>query len=96
MTGPAQEPPPLPYLAARGAHHFAIELEVAVTTERMRREGGVGLYSRARMLARCIGAWRSNSRMPAATVRAFRAGDLYASGTISGSEAGSHTEAWRS
>jgi fumarylacetoacetase len=90
VTGPVQEPPPLPHLATSGAHGFAISLEVVLSSERMRYEGmpahtvahtnfAAMYWSMAQQLAHMSS---NGSRV--------RAGDLYGSGTISGSNLGSY------
>jgi fumarylacetoacetase len=79
VAGPAQEPPPLPYLAQRGAHAFAIDLQVRFipaggSESTICRTNFKYLYwSMAQQLAHHT-ASGCNTRV----------GDLMASGTISG------------
>jgi fumarylacetoacetase len=86
VAGPAQEPPPLPYLAQRSAQNYDIALEVTLRSEAMARSGTrehviaqtnfSGMYwSMAQQLAHAS----SNGARP-------RAGDLYGSGTVSGAQ----------
>jgi len=89
VAGPPQDPPPLAYLATRGAHAYDIALAVSLRSEAMVRanvrEHTItqtnfrGMYwSMAQQLAH---AASNGARV--------RAGDLYGSGTISGSGPGS-------
>ena len=94
VPGPAQEPAPLPYLAQTGEHNFNIHLEVALTpaggaeTTISRSNFGLMYWSMAQQLAHHT----SNGCN-------LEAGDLCASGTISGTtpdSLGSMLElAWR-
>ncbi|GAA4041791.1 fumarylacetoacetase [Hymenobacter glaciei] len=94
VPGPAQEPAPLPYLAQHGEHNFDVHLEVALTPEGgpettiSRSNFGLMYWSMAQQLAHHT----SNGCN-------LEAGDLYASGTISGTtpdSLGSMLElAWR-
>jgi fumarylacetoacetase len=90
VAGPAQEPPPLPYLATAEPEAYDIALEVTLQSAAMRerqlapqaicRTNFRGMYwSMAQQLAHVS----SNGAR-------VRAGDLYGSGTISGSEPGSY------
>jgi fumarylacetoacetase len=79
VNGPAQEPPPLPYLAQSGARGFDIRLEIALTPA-----GGAAMTisrSNARHLY-----WSVAQQLAHHTVSGCntRVGDLMASGTISG------------
>ena len=79
VAGPAQEPAPLPYLNQSGAHNFDIHLEIALTavngveTTLSRTNFGLIYWSMAQQLAH-----------HASNGCNLEAGDLYASGTISG------------
>ena len=79
VAGPAQEPVPLPYLAQSGAHNFDVHLEVALTpatggeTTLSRANFGLMYWSMAQQLTH-----HASNGCP------LEAGDLYASGTISG------------
>ena len=94
IAGPEQEPAPLPYLAQRGDHNFDVQLEVALTPEGgtettiSRSNFGLMYWSMAQQLTHHT----SNGCN-------LEAGDLYASGTISGTtpdSLGSMLElAWR-
>ncbi|MET4073070.1 fumarylacetoacetase [Hymenobacter sp. UYCo722] len=94
VAGPVQEPAPLPYLAQSGSHNFDVHLEVALTPEAgteiiiSRSNFGLMYWSMAQQLAHHT----SNGCN-------LEAGDLCASGTISGTtpdSLGSMLElAWR-
>jgi fumarylacetoacetase len=90
VAGPVQEPLPAPYLATSGAHNFSIELEVALRTERMRREG-IPEHVVARTNVRAM-YWSMAQQLAhmSSNGSRIRAGDIYASGTISGSEPGTY------
>ena len=90
VAGPAQEPPPLPYLATKGAHCFAVDLDVSISTERMRAQGAPPhLLSRTTFAALY---WSMAQQLAHASSNGspIRAGDVFASGTISGSEPGTY------
>jgi fumarylacetoacetase len=78
-AGPVQEPAPLPYLQHPGAHNFDVHLEVALTpaagpeTTISRANFGLMYWSMAQQLTH-----------HASNGCNLEAGDLYASGTISG------------
>lgn len=85
-SGPEQEPAPLAHLAQAGPHHFDVHLEVWLKTpslsapERISATNFRELYwSPAQQLAH-----QTSNGTP------LEPGDLYASGTISGSEPGSY------
>ena len=94
IAGPVQDPAPLAYLAQRGEHNFDVHLEVVLTPEGgaettiSRSNFGLMYWSMAQQLAHHT----SNGCN-------LEAGDLYASGTISGTtpdSLGSMLElAWR-
>ena len=79
LAGPAQEPAPLPYLNQAGAHNFDVHLEVTLTpangaeTTLSRTNFGGMYWSMAQQLTH-----------HASNGCNLEAGDLYASGTISG------------
>ena len=79
VAGPTQEPTPLPYLAHSGAHNFDVYLEVALApsqgpeTTISRTNFGLMYWSMAQQLTH-----------HASNGCNLEAGDLYASGTISG------------
>jgi fumarylacetoacetase len=74
-----QEPEPLPYLVAASGAAFDIDVEVAVNGEVLTRTNARGLYwTPSQLLA--------HTTLGGATVTA---GDLFGTGTISGSEPGS-------
>ncbi|MBU6122016.1 fumarylacetoacetase [Hymenobacter siberiensis] len=79
IAGPTQEPQPLPYLSQSGAHNFDVHLEVALTpangpeTTISRANFGLMYWSMAQQLTH-----------HASNGCNLEAGDLYASGTISG------------
>ena len=74
----AQDPEPLPYLRTEGAWALDLALEVELNGEVISRTNARGLY------------WTFPQQLAHATVNgaAVRPGDLFASGTISGPEAG--------
>jgi fumarylacetoacetase len=79
VPGPRQEPAPLPYLVADGAHALDVDLEVELNGSVVSRTNARGLY------------WTMPQQLAHATVNgaSVRTGDLFASGTISGPAAGS-------
>jgi fumarylacetoacetase len=79
VAGPEQDPPPLPYLRTEGEWALDLELEVTLAGETISRTNSRALY------------WNAVQQLAHATVggAAVRAGDLFASGTISGSDPGS-------
>jgi len=85
IAGPEQDPRPLPYLQTAESWNFDIKLEVLLQTERMLREGAAP----ERIVQSNYGYmyWNMAQQLAHATVNgtAIRPGDLYASGTISGS-----------
>jgi fumarylacetoacetase len=89
VQGPAQEPPPLPYLRTDGAWGYDIALAVDLQTQQMEERGiepqTISQTSFAGMY------WNVAQQLAHATANgaATRPGDLFASGTISGSEPGS-------
>ncbi len=76
---PKQDPEPLPYLRVPGDWALDIELEVELSGTVVSRTNASGLY------------WTMPQQLAHATVNgaSIRTGDLFASGTISGSEHGS-------
>jgi fumarylacetoacetase len=79
VSGPAQEPPVLPYLQTEGPHNFDIQLEVLIkpnkgTEKRVCRSNFRHMY------------WSMSQQLAHHTVNGcnVRVGDLCASGTISG------------
>jgi len=78
VEGPVQEPPPLPYLRAPEPRNLDLQLEVELNGEVISRTGTAGIY------------WSMAQQLAHATVNGavVRPGDLFASGTISGSEPG--------
>jgi fumarylacetoacetase len=89
VAGPEQTPPPLAYLASHEHANYDIRLEVTIQTQRMRderiaphaitRTNYAGMY------------WNFAQQLAHATANGAtaRAGDLFASGTISGPTRGS-------
>jgi fumarylacetoacetase len=81
MTGgPEQEPAVLPYLASQGKKNFDINLEVSIGDTVISRSNFKNMY------------WNVYQQLAHHTVNGcnIQVGDLYASGTISGPEAGSY------
>jgi fumarylacetoacetase len=78
VPGPEQDPPPLPYLRSEERWALDLELEVVLGSEAISRTNARGLY------------WSAAQQLAHATVAGatVRAGDLFASGTISGSDPG--------
>ena len=79
VHGPAQDPEPLSYLRAEGDWNLDLDLEVELNGEVVSRTNARGLY------------WSLAQQLAHATVNgaSVRPGDLFASGTISGSAPGS-------
>jgi fumarylacetoacetase len=79
VAGPRQEPEPLPYLRVDGAWNLDAELQVELNGQVVSRTNARALY------------WSMPQQLAHATVNgtSLRAGDLFASGTISGAEPGS-------
>jgi fumarylacetoacetase len=78
VAGPRQDPEPLPYLRAEGRWALDLELQVELDGELMSTTNARGLY------------WTFPQLLAHATVNgaATRPGDLFATGTISGSAPG--------
>ena len=79
IPSPTQDPPVLPYLQQEGAHHFDIALEAAITTP----DGNETMICRSNFKHLY---WSMAQQLAHHTVNGcnVRAGDLMASGTISG------------
>jgi fumarylacetoacetase len=79
VPAPVQDPEPLPYLRVEGDSALDVELEVEIGDTVVSRTNARGLY------------WTMPQQLAHATVNgaSLRTGDLFASGTISGSEHGS-------
>jgi fumarylacetoacetase len=79
VAAPAQDPQPLPYLRTEGDWALDVALEVELDGQVVSRTNARGLY------------WTFPQQLAHATVNGANArpGDLFASGTISGSERGS-------
>ncbi len=85
IANPPQDPPPLPYLRTGEPCGYDIALSVDVRSERMRAEGfAAQTISRTNFSSMY---WNMAQQLAHATVNGAltRAGDLFASGTISGS-----------
>ena len=74
VAGPAQDPPPLPYLAPDGPWGLDLELVLALDGEVVSRPPFASMY------------WTADQQLAHLTVNgaSLRTGDLYASGTVSG------------
>ncbi|MDP9110266.1 MAG: fumarylacetoacetase [Candidatus Eremiobacteraeota bacterium] len=85
VAGPVQEPAPLDYLQIRQPCNYDIALEVRLQSERMSAER-IAAVTIARSNFQYM-YWSMEQQLAHATVNgtAVRPGDLYASGTISGS-----------
>ncbi len=84
VSGPQQEPQPLPYLRTAEAWNYDVQLCVELQTAKMRESG-----AEAEVVSRTnfkYMYWNMAQQLAHATVNgtAVRPGDLYASGTISG------------
>jgi fumarylacetoacetase len=89
VAAPKQEPAPLPYLRAAGDYNYDIALEIALQTKAMRgteTSAAVVSQSNARYLYWTMAQQLAHATSNGATISP---GDLFASGTISGSEPGS-------
>jgi len=86
VDGPVQDPPPLPYLRCAQAWNYDITLSVLLQTKQM-HESGVPGETVARSNYRYM-YWNMAQQLAHVTVNgtAIRPGDLYASGTISGTD----------
>jgi fumarylacetoacetase len=84
VAGPSQEPPPLPYLAISGNHHFDIDLSVTLATSS--EDSATVCRTNARTLYWSMAQQLAHHTSNGCNVRV---GDLMASGTISGSKTGS-------
>jgi fumarylacetoacetase len=84
-AGPVQEPPPLPYLATDAWEGYDISLDVTLSSEAM-RAGGVAPQTISRTSFRSM-YWSMAQQLAHASSNGarVRAGDLFGSGTISGS-----------
>lgn len=84
LTGPLQDPEPLPYLRTSEAWNYDVSLIVELQTQKM-RESGVDAEIVSRSNFKYM-YWNMAQQLAHATVNgtAVRPGDLYASGTISG------------
>jgi fumarylacetoacetase len=88
IEGPKQEPAPLPYLRTGDPWAYAIALAVELRTPRMREEGAVP--ARISQTTFRDMYWNVAQQLAHATANGAvtRPGDLFASGTISGSAPG--------
>ena len=84
VAGPAQTPPPLPYLAMRDAENYDIALEVTLRSTAM-RDARLDAATICRTNFRDM-YWSMAQQLAHATSNGarVRAGDLFGSGTISG------------
>jgi fumarylacetoacetase len=82
VTGPAQEPVPLPYLRQAGANNYDLELDVALATPEMNAAQNICRTNFKYMY------WSSVQQLVhhASSGCAMNVGDLLGSGTISGPE----------
>ena len=83
VDGPRQEPEPLPYLRTSGAWNYAISLRVELQSAQMARSGSAPLTLSQPSFQRMY--WNMAQQLAHATVNGavVRAGDLFASGTVS-------------
>src|SRR5208283_1741945 len=89
VAGPVQDPPPLPYLRATQAGAYDVRLTVSLQTQRM-RDAGIAPVAISRTDSAGL-YWSAAQQLAHATSNGAitRAGDLFASGTISGANPGS-------
>ncbi|QCR24797.1 fumarylacetoacetase [Pontibacter sp. SGAir0037] len=85
VKGPEQDPKPLPYLQLAGEHNYDIHLEVFIQPE----DGAENLVSRSNYKYMY---WNMHQQLAHQSSNGcnIQIGDMYASGTISGSEKGSY------
>ena len=90
VAGPVQVPPPLPYLATTGPEAYDIALEVTLQSATM-RDRGIAPQTISRTNFRGM-YWSMAQQLAHASSNGarVRAGDLYGSGTISGSDPGTY------
>jgi len=83
VHGPAQDPPPLPYLSTAEPWNYDIALEVQLQSEEMERRGMAPVTISRPNFRRMY--WNMAQQLAHATANGavVRAGDLFASGTIS-------------
>jgi fumarylacetoacetase len=88
VAEPQRDPEPLPYLRAREPWSYDIELELLLQTRRM-RDGGMSPQRVSRTNFRAM-YWTVAQQLAHATSNGatVRPGDLFGTGTISGSEQG--------
>jgi fumarylacetoacetase len=86
VPGPDQDPEPLPYLRTEGDWGVDLDLEIGLRSEAMDDFDTISRTSFRSMY------WTMAQQLAHATVNgtAIRPGDLYASGTVSGSEPGTY------
>ncbi|MEE9299178.1 MAG: fumarylacetoacetase [Acidimicrobiia bacterium] len=86
VPGPPQDPEPLPYLRTEGDWGLDLQLEVALQVETMDEPHVISRTSFAGMY------WTMAQQLAHVTVNGtrIRPGDLFASGTVSGSEPGTY------
>ena len=86
VPGPTQAPEPLPYLRTEGDWGVELQLEVGLASPSMDTPDVISRTSFDRMY------WTMAQQLAHATVNGtrIRPGDLYASGTVSGSEPGTY------
>jgi fumarylacetoacetase len=88
VAEPAREPEPLPYLRAREPWAYAVELEMLLQTERMRERGDAAVtITRTNFRGMYWTVAQQLAHMTSNGSR-IRPGDLFGTGTISGTEQG--------
>lgn len=89
VDGPAQDPPPAPYLATAGPAAYDVHIEVTLESEAMRAAGLAPVRISCSEFAAMY--WTAPQLLAHATVNGarIRPGDLFASGTVSGPSPGS-------
>jgi fumarylacetoacetase len=86
VQGPKQEPQPLPHLQAKGPRHYDIALEVGLQSPKMEEIQVISETNYTELY------WSPTQQLlhQASNGTLLEPGDLYASGTISGSEKGTY------
>jgi fumarylacetoacetase len=90
VAGPVQEPPPLPYLATNGPQNYDIALEVTLRSAAMAQRGMAAQTISRTTFARMYWSMAQQLAHMTSNGSVVRAGDLFGSGTISGTEPGTY------
>ncbi len=90
IDGPRQDPPPLPYLSTEGAQGYDITLEARLSSAQMRMTGATPLTIAQTNFRDMYWSMAQQLAHASSNGARIRAGDLFGSGTISGSDPGSY------